>query len=167
MKATQVIQNGEVYTCTCTTYSVPCKCNWQRLWSVTRCHSSFHAQNHNTAQGKGWPTTDRIHWLLHVPRKNGQNVPASHKAKWMQISTPVLPFCHAHMHTYTQEVMCRCLHWKIHTYLLCTTEICDRAWENRPLVMISGFEILVPRWSALFTLFNGEVRFATAYTVLE
>ena len=34
-------------------------------------------------------------------------------------------------------------------------------------VIISDFEILVPRSSALFTLCNGEVRIAIAYTVLK
>ena len=34
-------------------------------------------------------------------------------------------------------------------------------------VIISDFELLVPRCSALFTLCNGEVRIAIAYTVLE
>ena len=32
---------------------------------------------------------------------------------------------------------------------------------------ISDIEILVPRCSALFTLHNGEVRIAIAYTVLK
>ena len=39
--------------------------------------------------------------------------------------------------------------------------------KNDHLAQVSDIEILVPHCSALFTLSNGEVRIAIAYTVLE
>ena len=44
---------------------------------------------------------------------------------------------------------------------------CDHFRETDHLAQVSDFEILVPHCSALFTLREGEVRIAIAYSVLE